>query len=211
METPCLQRVPGLRLPHSEAAWGEAHAYFCAYPPLPEAFDDLDSCASTFQENIYNYFKNNFGYHSPRTNNKPAPLTLINSANRKLRRRLHALKATADLAAFKAASHALRQGLKAATAARSADAINNNNARRARTCFFSYKENPWKFMKDYNKTNNLDPTFPIPECENYFANILAEKNPKRVFIQPEWMPNYPPPYPLLSCLTPLLPGYLKNC
>jgi len=37
-----IDPVQGLRLPRSEAAWKEAHAYFLAYPPLPAVLINID-------------------------------------------------------------------------------------------------------------------------------------------------------------------------
>ena len=61
---PDLISVPSIRLPRGVEGWKKAHAYFLAYPPLPNSLSDLDECAVLFQQNIYNYFKSACGLHA---------------------------------------------------------------------------------------------------------------------------------------------------
>ena len=86
-----LQRVESINLPHSAERWAEAQAYFKAYPPLAARLDDLDldDCATSFQQTIYNYFHQECSKHRPYQPIAPPS----NAAIRSARKSLLALKA----------------------------------------------------------------------------------------------------------------------
>jgi len=71
LRPPVLQSITSLRLPRNKEAWVEAHSYFLAYPPLPSCIENLDIATATFQNNVYNYFMNEYGAHKPKIACRP--------------------------------------------------------------------------------------------------------------------------------------------
>ena len=189
-----LQPVPGLRLPRTAEQWAESHSYFLAYPPLPPTIvnSELDSLAAAFQCNIYNYFRNECGLHRPfATRHAPANTTTMNKKIRSLRKSLYQLKSTqAPADRIQRASKQLRISLSTLSKVKvnkhSADEESKHNN-------FTYKKNPWAFMKAFQYEDKNSPTFGNIQCHQYFQDILKEKNPSRIFERPDWMPIIPPP------------------